>query len=214
MLFLTWVGQGVQVPAEDKGDGVAVVRAWEGQLVLAGGVLHKLLQLPHEHHGLHHLDVTELGVPVDVCCGHQQQLPGQRLRWHGAWEESKGKWLDLNSSVTYPEDCIFHHPAVKGGYVIKIPVEFPFVIVRLSMRAQSSPLKGKVWKMFYSNRLKTGIIQRVRCLREAKLNIILLKKWKQCVWQCECVCVCWILWEFRPNRTPDVSMTKLLKWQG
>ena len=90
--LLTGVGQGVEVPTEDEGDGVAVVRAREGQLVLAGGFLHKLLQLPHEHHGLHHLHVTELRVPVDVRGGHQQQLPGQRLGRHGAWgENGRGK---------------------------------------------------------------------------------------------------------------------------
>lgn len=70
---LTGVRQRVQVSTQDEGDGVGFPGDG-GKLEAARGLVHDVLHLRQEHHGLHQLHVRILRIPMHVGIGHQKQL--------------------------------------------------------------------------------------------------------------------------------------------
>ena len=72
-LYHPRLGQGVEVGAEQELDRLLAGLLVAGPETVTE-VLHDLPQLLHQHHRLDELDITELGVPVDVRRAHQDSL--------------------------------------------------------------------------------------------------------------------------------------------
>lgn len=71
--LFTRVGQRVEVSAQHHRNGIGFPRDG-GQLEAACGLVHNVLHLRQEHHGLDELHVRVLWVPVHVGVGHEEQL--------------------------------------------------------------------------------------------------------------------------------------------
>lgn len=71
--LFTGVRQRVEVSTQHQWNGIGFTRD-RGQFEAARGLVHYVLHLRQEHHGLNQLHIRVLWVPVHVGIGHKEQL--------------------------------------------------------------------------------------------------------------------------------------------